>query len=214
MRCIVGCFPLSAALIFVICGCTQTYSFSDSGQGHLVLSKEGVLVDELISDASRNGKWYFHVQIDKETRFGALWNIIEDRWEIAESEWSVKCDAGNGSNGKGFVFTPGDECDRMYGTLLSCRYVDVEIEDDGWMRISEEANDFENLASAPVWVLFRCPRSAPVSKLIGVMKSVLSQYKYGVKAFVKPIDLPVHGECAAPWVNPRERDSSPGFGLP
>ena len=54
----------------------------DSGYGRLFLSKEGVLVGESISKVSRNGKWCFGVDIDKDATFGALWNVIEDRWEV------------------------------------------------------------------------------------------------------------------------------------
>ena len=75
MRCI-GNTWMCTALIFAVVGCMQIDPNFDSGYGRLFLSKEGVLVGESISKVSRNGKWYYGVDIDKDATFGALWNVI------------------------------------------------------------------------------------------------------------------------------------------
>ena len=94
MRCI-GNTWMCTVLIFAAVGCMQIDPNFDSGYSRLFLSKEGARVGESISKVSRNGKWYFAVDIDKDATFGALWNVIEDRWEVAECEWSVKCNGRN-----------------------------------------------------------------------------------------------------------------------
>ena len=177
------------------------HPFPDSGRSQLFVSKEGIIVDEAIDKDSRNGKWFFCVHIDMESRFGSLWDIVEERWEVAESEWSVTC-----HNGSRLVFTPGDECDRLYGSLPSVRQVDVELDEEGLMRISEECDDLKVLSSAPTYVLLRCSRSASVKKMIDVIEVVARQYKFVVRVFVKPIDLPVHGESPVPWLGSSGED--------
>ena len=178
------------------------HPFPDSGRSQLFVSREGIIVDEVIDKNSRNGKWFFCVHVDMESRFGSLWNIVEERWAVAESEWSVIC-----TNGSSLVFTPGDECDRMYGSLLSFRQVDVELDAEGITRINEECDDLKVLSSAPTCVLLRCSRSASVKKMIDVIEVVARQYKFVVKVFVKPIDLPAHGESPVPWLKSYEKDS-------
>lgn len=202
MRCI-GNTWMCTVLIFAVVGCMQIDPNIDSGYSRLFLSKEGAQVGESISKVSRNGKWYFGVDIDKDATFGALWNVIEDRWEVAECEWSVKC---NGRNDDDLKFRPGDECDRMYGSLVRCRHVDVEMNVDGRVRISEEIPNPDMLVSASVCVLFRFPRSTPIAKMLAAVERVLSQYKSVAIVFVKPIDIPAHGECVVPWLNHRNSD--------
>ena len=186
---------LYTALLLVIGGCCAVDPFPDSGRCRLYVSKDGDIVDKAIDRNSRNGKWYFSVYIDGDACFGVLWKTIEGRWMVAESEWDVIC-----CKNHRFIFTPGDECDRMYGSLVAFRHVDIEFAEEGEMRIVEEGCDYRMLSSAPVCVLLRCPRSISIKKVIDIITHVLRQYNFVVKVFIKPIDLPVHGEFPVPWL--------------
>lgn len=190
---------LYIALILTAGGCMSEQPYPNSGCCRLSVSKEGNIVNEVIDKNSQNGKWFFCAHIDKDSNFGSLWNVIEERWVVAESEWTVICD-----DDRCFEFTPGDECDRMYGSLVSFRYVEVEVNEEGRVRICEENCDIKALSSAPVCVLLRFPRTLTVGKMIDIAMIVLKQYKFVADVFVKPIDLPVHGEFPVPWLDPLE----------
>ena len=76
MRCI-GNTWMCTVLIFAVVGCMQIDPNIGSGYSRLFLSKEGAQVGESISKVSRNGKWYFGVDIDKDATFGALWDLMQ-----------------------------------------------------------------------------------------------------------------------------------------
>ena len=194
---------LLMALFLVVGGCCAVDPFPGSGRCRLYVSKGGDIVDKAIDRNSRNGKWCFSVYIDGDASFGVLWKTIEERWMVAEDEWDVIC-----YNNRRFTFTPGDECDRMYGSLVAFRHVDIEFAEEGEMRIIEEGSDYRTMSSAPVCVLLRCPRSISITKVIDITTHVLRQYNFVVRVFIKPIDLPVHGEFPAPWLDGSEKKTN------